>query len=112
MEFTSLLFLKTKEKENELLHLGPWISISSHGRPLAEGTEQGRVSGAVFRRGVAPEVGEKLGKRERRSSRTRRRSRSWLGCSESAAPRRAAADGGLFRCGGAPVGEGEQWRGR
>jgi len=24
MEFTSLLFLKTKEKGNELLHLGPW----------------------------------------------------------------------------------------
>src|SRR6185312_9074218 len=62
MEFTSLLFLKTKEKGNELLHLGPWISISSHGRPLAEGTEQGRVYGAVFRRGVAPEVGESWGK--------------------------------------------------
>ena len=45
MEFTSLLFLKTKEKGNELLHLGPWISISSHGSPLAEGTEQG---GAVL----------------------------------------------------------------
>ena len=64
MEFTSLLFLKTKEKGNELLHLGPWISISSHGRPLAEGTEQGRVSGAVFRRGEAPEVGEKVGEKE------------------------------------------------
>ena len=27
-EFTSLLFLKTKEKGNELLHLGPWNSVS------------------------------------------------------------------------------------
>ena len=36
MEFTSLLFLKTKEKGNELLHLGPWISVSSHMRSMAE----------------------------------------------------------------------------
>ena len=43
-------FLKTKEKGNELLHLGPWISVSSHGRSLAEGTEQGR--GGVWFSGV------------------------------------------------------------
>ena len=42
MEFTSLLFLETKEKGNELLHLGPWKFVSSQGRSLAEGTEQGR----------------------------------------------------------------------
>ena len=30
MEFTSLLFLKTKEKGKEILHLDPWTSISSH----------------------------------------------------------------------------------
>ena len=30
MEFTSLLFLKTKEKGNELLHISPWKFVSSH----------------------------------------------------------------------------------
>ena len=56
-------------------------------------TEEGRA--AVFRRGEAPAVGEKLGKRERGLSRT-------SGCpwfagrrSEAAAPRRGAAGGGL-----------------
>ena len=47
MEFTSFLFFKIKEKGNELLHLGPWVSVSSQGRSLAEGTEQGR-GGAWF----------------------------------------------------------------
>ena len=51
MEFTILLFLKIKEKGNELLHLGPWVSVSSHGRSLAEGTEQGR--GGAWFSGVA-----------------------------------------------------------
>ena len=45
MEFTSLLFLKTKGKENELLHLGSWISISSHRGSLA-GFETGEAAGA------------------------------------------------------------------
>ena len=56
-------------------------------------TEEGRA--AVFRRGEAPAVGEKLGKRERGLCRT-------SGCpwfagrrSEAAAPRRGAAGGGL-----------------
>ena len=47
MEFTSLLFLETKEKGNKLLHLGPWKFVSSQGRSLADGTEQRRVC-AVF----------------------------------------------------------------
>ena len=38
---------ETKEKENELLHLGPWKFVSSQGRSLADGTEQGR-GGAWF----------------------------------------------------------------
>ena len=38
---------ETKEKENELLHLGPWKFVSSQGRSLVDGTEQGRVYGAV-----------------------------------------------------------------
>ena len=62
MEFTSLLFLKTKEKGNELLHLGPWVSVSSHGRPLAEGTEQGGSTApfpARFGPGGEGKVGEK-----------------------------------------------------
>ena len=70
------------------------------------------AAAAVFRREEAPAVGARLGKMERSSSRTCRLSRWGLGCSELAAPRRAAAGGGLFRRGGAPVGEGEQWRGR
>ena len=49
MEFTNLLFLKTKEKGNELLHLGPWISVSSHGRSLAELDRTGEGWAAVFR---------------------------------------------------------------
>ena len=62
MEFTSLPFLKTKEKENKLLHLGPWVSVSSHGRPLAEGTERGGSTApfpARFGPGGEGEVGEK-----------------------------------------------------
>ena len=47
MEFTSLLFLKTKEKGNKLLLLGPWKFVSSQGRSLADGTEQNR-GGAVL----------------------------------------------------------------
>ena len=62
MEFTSLLFLKTKGKENELLHLGPWISVSSHWRSLADGTGAG--SGGRFPARFGPggegEVGEKV----------------------------------------------------
>ena len=38
---------ETKEKENELLHLGPWKFVSSQGRSLADGSEQGR-GGAWF----------------------------------------------------------------
>ena len=53
MEFTSLLFLETKEKGNKLLHLGPWKFVSSQGRSLAEGTEQGR-GGAWFSGVVRP----------------------------------------------------------
>ena len=53
MEFTSLMFLKTKEKGNELLHLDPWTSISSHGRFLADGTVQRRF-GRPFSGEVRP----------------------------------------------------------
>jgi len=70
MEFTSLLFLKTKEKGNELLHLGPWISVSSHGRSLAELDRTGEGRAAVFRRGSAPAARGKLGKRVRGLVRT------------------------------------------
>ena len=38
---------ETKEKENELLYLGPWKFVSSQGRSLADGSEQGR-GGAWF----------------------------------------------------------------
>ena len=79
MEFTSLLFLKTKEKGNKLLHLGLWVSVSSHGRSLAELDRIGEGRAAVFRRGEAPEVGARLGKMERSSSRTCRWSRWGLG---------------------------------
>ena len=72
MEFTSLLFLKTKEKGNELLHLGPWVYVSSHGRPLAELDRTGEGRAAVFRRGSALGARGKLGKRERGLSRTSR----------------------------------------
>ena len=48
-DFSTILYgiykfavFETKEKGNKRLHLGPWISVSSHGRSLAEGTEQGR----------------------------------------------------------------------
>ena len=47
MKFTSLLFLKTKEKGNELLHLGPWISVSSHWRSLAGLGNRGGVGGRI-----------------------------------------------------------------
>ena len=64
MEFTILLFLKTKEKGNELLHLGPWISVSSHGRSLAEldRTGEGRAAGfPVFLLACGKgDVGEKV----------------------------------------------------
>jgi len=63
MEFTSLLFLKTKEKGNELLHLGPWISVSSQGRSLADGQHRGGSGGrfpARFGPGGEGEVGEKV----------------------------------------------------
>ena len=43
MEFTSLLFFKTKEKGNELLHLGPWKFVSSQRGSLADIGEQRRV---------------------------------------------------------------------
>ena len=53
-DFSTILYgiykfavFETKEKENELLHLGPWKFVSSHGRSLADGTEQGR-GGAWF----------------------------------------------------------------
>ena len=63
MEFTSLLFLKTKEKGNELLHLGPWTSISSHRGSLAGLGNRGGVGGrfpARFGPGGEGEVGEKV----------------------------------------------------
>src|SRR6185312_5181937 len=93
MEFTNLLFLKTKEKGNELLHLGLWISVSSHGRSLAELDRTGEGRAAVFRRGEAPEVGARLGKMERSSSRTCRWSRWGLGWPVARRPRRATGGG-------------------
>ena len=42
-EFTSLLVLKTKEKENANLHLGPWKFVSSQRGSLADIGEQRRV---------------------------------------------------------------------
>ena len=47
MEFTIFLFLKTKGKENELLHLGPWISISSHRGSLTGLGNRGGVGGRI-----------------------------------------------------------------
>ena len=47
MEFTSLLFLKTKEKGKEILHLDPWTSISSHGRSLAGLGNRGGAGGRI-----------------------------------------------------------------
>ena len=111
MEFTSFLFLKTKEKGNKLLHLGPWISISSQRRSLAGlGTEE---EGRGFsRRGEAPAVGAPLGKSERGPRTTSRR--SWVARRrlEEAAPRRGAAGGELSHGGGALVrdgGGGQAW---
>src|SRR6185503_2812511 len=94
MEFTSLLFLKTKEKGNELLHLGPWISVSSHGRSLAELDRTGEVRAAVFRRGEAPAVRGKLGKRVRGLVHTCRWSQLGLRWPAAACPRAPAAGGG------------------
>ena len=93
MEFTSLLFLKTKEKGKEILHLDPWISVSSPRRSLAGlGTEE---EGRGFsRRGEAPAVGGPLGKSERGPRTTSRRfwgSRWWPA---AVAPRRGADGGG------------------
>ena len=70
MEFTSLLFLKTKEKGNELLHLGPWISVSSHRGSLAGLGNRGGAGGrnpAWGLTGGVGEVGEKLHGVERNS---------------------------------------------
>ena len=43
-DFSTILYgiykfavFETKEKENELLHLGPWKFVSSQGRSLADG---------------------------------------------------------------------------
>ena len=47
MEFTSLLFLKTKEKGKEILHLDPWTSISSHWRSLAGLENRGEAGGRI-----------------------------------------------------------------
>jgi len=94
MEFTSLLFLKTKEKGNELLHLGPWISVSSHGRSLAELDRTGEGRAAVFRRGEAPEVGARLGKRVRGLVRACRWSQLGPRWPVAACPRAPAAGGG------------------
>ena len=94
MEFTSLLFLKTKEKGNELLHLGPWISVSSHGRSLAELDRTGEVRAAVFRQGEAPAVRGKLGKRVRGLVHTCRWSQLGLRWPAAACPGAPAAGGG------------------
>ena len=120
MEFISLLFLKTKEKGNKLLHLGPRISVSSRGRSLAELDRTGEGRAAVFRREEAPEVGARLGKMERSSSFTCRWSRWGLGWPVAGWPRAPAAGGGpvprLRHSGegeaawlglGAPLGRGE-----
>jgi hypothetical protein len=52
-DFSTILYgiykfaiFETKEKENELLHLGPWKFVSSQRRSLADGTEQRRVCAA------------------------------------------------------------------
>ena len=57
-DFSTILYgiykfavFETKEKENELLHLGPWKFVSSQGRSLADGTEQRRVCTAFFGEG-------------------------------------------------------------
>ena len=70
MEFTSLLFLKTKEKGKEILHLGPWTSISSHRGCLAGLGNRGGAGGrnpAWGLTGGVGEVGEKLHGVERNS---------------------------------------------
>ena len=70
MEFTSLLFLKTKEKGKEILHLDPWTSISSHRGSLAGLRNRGGADGRnpVWRRtGGVGKMGEKLHGVERNS---------------------------------------------
>ena len=52
-----------KKKGNELLHLGPWISVSSQGRSLADGTAQRRVGRLDFRCFCSPTAREMWGKR-------------------------------------------------
>ena len=111
MEFRSLLFLKTKEKGNELLHLGPRVSVSSHGRPLAELDRTGEGRAAIFRRGSALGVRGKLGIRERGLSRT-------SGCpwfagrrSEAAAPQAPADSGGTAPARRRSGGHGRRWLG-
>ena len=94
MEFTNLLFFKTKEKGNELLHLGPWISVSSHGMSLAELDRTGEGRAAVFRRGSALVARGKLGKRMRGLVRTCRWSQLGLRWPVVACPRAPAAGGG------------------
>ena len=72
---------------------GPWTSVSSQERSLADWTEQGRGLSGVFRRGPALEARQKLGEIERSSSRTCRWSRWGLGWPVARRPRRAAGGG-------------------
>jgi len=70
MEFTSLLYLKTKEKGKEILHLDPWTSISSHRGSLAGLRNRGGADGrnpAWRRTGGVGKMGEKLHGVERNS---------------------------------------------
>ena len=49
---------------------GPWTSVSSQERSLADWTEQGRGLRGIFRRGPLPAARGKLGERERGSRAT------------------------------------------
>ena len=58
-----MLFLKTKEKENDILHLGPWNDLGLADRPLAGARNRGGGGGPFPGKGARRrrgEVGEEL----------------------------------------------------
>ena len=62
IDFTSLLFLKTKEKENEILHLGPWNDLGARGYAPGQSQEQRRRRRSGSRRVSSPAARGKWGK--------------------------------------------------
>ena len=66
-QFTSLLFLKTKEKENEILHLGPWNDLRACKYAPGRTLEQGRRRVAGIRRLWSPAARAQWGGGTRRA---------------------------------------------